>query len=256
MPELLLLRLEGPLQSWGVRARWDVRDSAREPSKSGVVGLLGAALGYARDDPRLVEELDAGLEMGVRVEREPGLLDDYQTVTGFLPMGGGGFKASGQTARELARLVADPDAEPYTVQSTRRYLTDGSYLVALAVASGAPEGLLRRCADALRRPHWPLFLGRRACVPTRPVLEALTDEYDGVEDALRRHPWSCLGANGRPRAGGPDARLRLIVERPGGAPRDERRLDGATRLYGRRFVHESTIPAPPAPPEAPTGDDA
>ncbi|MFW9879088.1 MAG: CRISPR-associated protein Cas5, partial [Candidatus Thorarchaeota archaeon] len=33
-PTLLVLRLEGPLQSWGLRARWDYRDTSTEPSKS------------------------------------------------------------------------------------------------------------------------------------------------------------------------------------------------------------------------------
>ena len=43
---ILFLRLEGPLQSWGIRSRWDVRETQPEPTKSGVIGLLGCALGY------------------------------------------------------------------------------------------------------------------------------------------------------------------------------------------------------------------
>ena len=49
MAEILLLRLEGPLQSWGGRARWDVRDTGRIPTKSGIVGLLGCALDIGRE---------------------------------------------------------------------------------------------------------------------------------------------------------------------------------------------------------------
>jgi CRISPR system Cascade subunit CasD len=238
---LLLLRLEGPLQSWGLRARWDVRDSAREPTKSGVVGLLAGAMGFGRDDPRIVEELDGGLRMGVRVEREPGLLKDYHTVTGFLPIARGGFKHSGvKTATRLETLLGNPDIEPSTIQSWRQYLTDGAFLVVLAARPSASVGLLSKCAAALERPYWPLFLGRRSCIPARPVLECLSDAYDGLEQALRRHPWSCLGVGGelRPDHGGASRPLRIVVESDQGAPRDDRRRLGAARLYGRRFIEE------------------
>ncbi len=63
----LLLRLAGPMQSWGVQRRFSVRDTGLEPSKSGVVGLLCAARGRRREEP--VTDL-AALGMGVRVDRE------------------------------------------------------------------------------------------------------------------------------------------------------------------------------------------
>lgn len=251
---LLLLRLEGPLQAWGLRARWDVRDSAREPTKSGVVGLLASALGYGRDDPRISGELEAGLDFGVRVEREATAIDDYHTVTGFFPMAGGGYKAGGsQRAATLDKLMQDPNAEPYTVQSTRRYLADGAFLVVLGAASD-DAALVDRCAAALARPEWPLFLGRRTCVPTRPVLEGRSDNYTTIPEALARHPWSCLGVGATDREGDDvPAMLRVVVEadapgvaREGRSPaaRDDRRGAGAARLYGRRFVHEYLVPNP------------
>jgi len=36
----LLLRLAAPLQAWGINSKFDIRKTEREPSKSGVVGLL------------------------------------------------------------------------------------------------------------------------------------------------------------------------------------------------------------------------
>jgi CRISPR system Cascade subunit CasD len=68
---VLLLRLAGPMQSWGVQSRFTVRDAGREPSKSGVIGLLCAALGRPRRDP--VADL-AALAMGVRVDQEGRML--------------------------------------------------------------------------------------------------------------------------------------------------------------------------------------
>ena len=78
---LLILRLEGPLQSWGENSKWDHRDSADLPTKSGIIGLLGCALGLPRKDPALVE-LCSAVRLAVRADR-PGIrTTDYQTVTG------------------------------------------------------------------------------------------------------------------------------------------------------------------------------
>ena len=84
MADLLILRLEGPLQSWGMRARWDVRDSSTEPTKSGVIGLLGAAMGFSKYSPEL-EDLDAELKMATRTDFPGRLMVDFHTVTGMLP---------------------------------------------------------------------------------------------------------------------------------------------------------------------------
>ncbi|MBM4284862.1 MAG: type I-E CRISPR-associated protein Cas5/CasD [Deltaproteobacteria bacterium] len=75
----LFLRLAGPMQSWGIQSRFTIRDTGLEPSKSGVVGLLAAALGRRGHEP--VADL-AALKMGVRVEREGLLKMDYHTAGG------------------------------------------------------------------------------------------------------------------------------------------------------------------------------
>src|SRR5574337_1235511 len=98
----LLLRLAGPMQSWGTTSRFDERDTQLEPSKSGVLGLICAALGRDRTQP--VDDL-AALRMGVRVDREGMLMRDYQTATGVL----------------IATGKADPGR---TVVSPRYYLAD------------------------------------------------------------------------------------------------------------------------------------
>lgn len=239
---VLLLRLEGPLQSWGGRSRWDVRDTQPEPTKSGVVGLLGCALGYERNDRRLEEELDAGLRFGVRVEQPGRVLRDYQTVTDFLPTAEGTFKHSGvKTAASLAKLRADAVATLATIISPRFYLEDAAFLVGLEERAGY-AGLLERCAAALAAPVWPIFLGRKTCVPSRPVLEALTSEYEGLEDALSRYPWSWHGAAGRDRTlPRPPESLEAHVEAgrsPDGelAARQDAVRVNVARQYGFRFA--------------------
>ena len=73
----LLLRLAAPLQSWGVASKFDTRDTAREPTKSGVIGLLAAALGRSRTEN--ADDLK-GLYFGVRIDQPGVLLRDYHTA--------------------------------------------------------------------------------------------------------------------------------------------------------------------------------
>lgn len=244
---VLLLRLEGPLQSWGGRSRWDVRETQPEPTKSSIIGLLGGALGYERGDTRLVDELDAGLRFGVRTEAPGQVLEDYQTVTDFLPTAGGDFKVSGGT-KSAAALRSDPTVRPATIISPRFYLEDAAFLVALAPIEQAPDDLLPRCAYALQHPRWPLFLGRKACIPTRPIFEALTEDYADLEHALQSHPWSRLGVNGLPRPHEhPSLPLAAFVEHPDGnlTRQDAMRLNAA-RVYD--FRNARSLPCFPEVP--------
>ena len=239
---ILLLRLEGPLQAWGSRSRWDVRDTQPEPTKSGVVGLLGCALGYERGDRRLEDELEARLRFGVRIEAPGRVLEDFQTITDFLPTAAGDFKVLGGT-KSAAALRSDPGARPATILSPRFFLEDAAFLVALEAGTQTHPELLPRCADALQRPVWPLFLGRKACVPTRPIFEALTDTYKHIEDALEQHAWSWLGASRVPRrSAGPPVPWTAYVEDPNGPllRQDALRLNAA-RLYGFRQVRKLTL---------------
>lgn len=232
---LLLLRLEGPLQSWGLRSRWDVRDTGEEPSKSGIVGLLGCALGYPVGDPRL-EELDAQLRMGVRVEHPGTRLVDFQTITGVMPTASGGVRGS-------------PD-DPATVISPRAYLQDAAFLVVL----DGPDEVLRRCAAALAAPRWPLYLGRKSCIPTRPVLEGLTDAYSSIEEALERHPWDW---GGRQTLKEPPSTLRIVVEDPAGeAIRPDRIRVNPARMYANRTVRVGHVPFPGEAPQGEGGTTA
>lgn len=247
---ILLLRLEGPLQSWGTRSRWDIRDTTPEPTKSGIIGLLGCALGYPMNDPRL-EKLDNTLRFGVRIENPGRVLVDYQTITDFLPTAEGTYRHSGvRTATSLERLRADPDVVPATIISPRAYLEDAAFLAALTQAESGVT-LLDECARALQAPKWPLFLGRKACIPTRPIYEMLSVDYGDLEDALRRHPWSWLGAAAK--EGGVRVRphhLETFVEVHEGlvgtniAVRQDAIRTNSARVYGFRTVKHLVIAFP------------
>lgn len=160
----LLLRLCGPMQSWGVQSRFTVRDTGLEPSKSGVVGLLCAALGIDRADDTALPPL-ATLRMGVRADREGTLKMDYHTAKNVLKAGGG--------IKE-------------TEVSRRYYLADACFLVGL---EGDNLPLLQRLHAALKNPVWPLFLGRKSFVPAEPTYlpDGLRLNTD-LETALKTYP--------------------------------------------------------------------
>ncbi len=187
MANTLFLRLEGPLQSWGERARWTVRDTAPEPTKSGLVGLLGCALGLWQDDD--LRQLSTALRLGVRCDRPGTLLVDYHTVVGGVLAADGKVKRTQSTGR------------PETVVSNRYYLCDASFLAALR---GEPD-LIARLAEAVQSPCWPLFLGRLCCPPARPPFERAGD-YPTLEAALAA--WPALV----PRPGESPGRVRAVVE--------------------------------------------
>lgn len=203
---VLLLRLAGPMQSWGVQSRFTVRDTGLEPSKSGVVGLLCAALGRRRDEP--VDDL-AELSMGVRVDREGVMVRDFHTAMNILTAGGG-LKAT----------------EP----SNRYYLADARFLVGFA---GDDLHLLHCLHTALHDPHWPLCLGRKAFVPGEPVwlADGLLSDV-GLAEALRDYPWQGLcQSDERP------PRLRLVLEDPNGtAVRPDQPLSFSERRFAPRRV--------------------
>ena len=172
MPNTLFLRLEGPLQSWGERARWSVRDTAPEPTKSGIVGLLACALGLTGDAD--LRQLSAEIRLGVRCDRPGTLLVDYHTV-------GGGYKKPQLLTAEGKPKISS--GRPHTEQTWRSYLCDASFLA--AVRAG-PE-LIARLAEAVQRPHWPVYLGRKSCPPSRPPFEGVGD-YPSLEAALEAWP--------------------------------------------------------------------
>ena len=171
----LLLRLEGPMQSWGTTSRFDQLDTGKEPSKSGVIGLLAAALGYDREDWKNVEPLTQ-LIMGVRHDR-PGILKrDYQTAGCAAP-------------KEIIR--ANGTLSDEGVVSERFYLSDACFLVGL---EGSDSGLLERAHDALRNPEWPLALGRKSYVPSEPVwLPDGLRKDENLKEALMKYPWITRG---------------------------------------------------------------
>ncbi|MFF4827939.1 type I-E CRISPR-associated protein Cas5/CasD [Streptomyces sp. NPDC001312] len=166
----LLMCFDAPMQSWGTRSQFASRDTATEPTKSGVVGLLAAALGIPRDADDKIKSL-ASLRMGVRVDREGVVEDDFHTV----------------------QNVPNTEGRNHRTATTRRfYLADALFLVGLETEE---KQLLHQLLNALTHPRWPVYFGRKAFVPARPIpsgglageLQPITNQ--SLDDALGTHPW-------------------------------------------------------------------
>jgi CRISPR system Cascade subunit CasD len=171
MPNTLFLRLEGPLQAWGdQQSKFVVRRTAEAPTKSGVIGLLCAALGVSRAqaEEKWLPAL-RGLRMGARIDRPGVRWWDYHTVGAKMQM----------------RIADGVDKTKRGAMLTRReYLCDASFLVVL---QGDPP-LMEQLHAAVRNPQWALYLGRKCCPASRPLLESRPPDFPDFLSAIRDFP--------------------------------------------------------------------
>lgn len=244
---VLILRLAGPLQSWGDQSRFNRRETRPEPTKSGVLGLLAAAQGHGREDAP-GELLD--LALGIRVDQAGTLLRDYHTVSDYrgrpLP----------QAAVNAKGVQKPTSPTKYTHVTQRYYLQDAVFAVGVAGTADLVDSL----AAAVRRPAFPLALGRRSCPPTHPIVLGL--HTGTLNDALRDQEWQAGHAARREfqrRHGRPShIDLPVTIETPDGddvvhdVPLSFSLRD--RRFTSRRVAH-SWVSAPTgfSDPDEPTG---
>lgn len=152
---VLMLKLAGPMQAWGDRSRFVTRGTRQEPTKSGILGMLAAAQGRRRTEP--IEDL-VQLKFGVRIDQPGQLLRDFQV-------------AISQDGRKSMPL------------SYRYYLADSVFVAAIEGESELISGL----SEALNDPVYPLYLGRRSCVPSGKINLGIRE--GGLDRALRTEKW-------------------------------------------------------------------
>lgn len=217
----LLMRLVGPMQSWGTTSRFDERDTGKEPSKSAIIGLLAAAMGIDRESWIDLEPL-ARLAMCVRHDR-PGIpKTDYQTA---------GCATSDTMIKASGAQSSDG------VVSTRHYLADAAFLVAL---EGQDLLLLSRANESLKNPVWPLGLGRKSYVPSESIW--IHDVIESsAHEVLATWPWLGEVRNWRSQ---PQQLLMSFESVDGaGAMRMDQPLSSfAERRFGARFVSSKLVP--------------
>ena len=181
MADFLIFRLYGPMASAGEIAVGEDRPTADHPSRSAVLGLIGAALGVRRDDEARQAALAKGYAVAVRVDAPGSLLRDYHTAQ-MPPATSGRRRNRLATRREELALPAD---RLTTVLSARDYRCDAVYTVGVACACEAPRWTLGEVAAALRAPVFTLYLGRKSCPPSVP-LDPRVVEADDLVEAMQR----------------------------------------------------------------------
>lgn len=207
--DTLMLRLAAPLQAWGVDSKFEIRKTNREPTKSGVIGLLAAALGARRDDEEILQKLNT-LRFGVRIDQEGRLLIDLHT------------------ARK---------DEKTSYLTRRHYLADAIFVVGL---ESEDRAFLQELKEALSHPAFPLYLGRRSCPPTQPVCLGIREE--GLIEALKNEAWQ-----GKKRRLQEAKTLRVIIDATpgdkGAAPQRDLAIsfNPTHRQYGYRAVREKIL---------------
>lgn len=186
MKHTLLLRLIGPMQSYGTRSKFAHRDTQPAPSKSAVVGMVAAAFGRQRSES--VTDI-AALRLGVRVDKRGIPQSDFQTAQNIISSDGTKIHDTG---------VSDRD-----------YLADAAFLVGL---EGNDPKFLERINTALTDPWFSIGLGRHDYLPSFPITfceegELRPIEPKPLEEALVHAP-----ALKRTK----DRHVRYLIEDPGG----------------------------------------
>ena len=179
MPEFLILKCQGALQAWGGHTYEDYRPSHIFPTRSAVVGLLGACLGITRQQQQQLKKLSDSFELtvlanpryveqrhfsGERKARKMTLqkITDYHTV--------------------LDARRADGGKRDDAIVSRREYLCDAEFTLALAFKDSADYDLAT-VVSAIKKPKYTPYLGRRSCPLQRPLYEAIVTA-DSVQHAL------------------------------------------------------------------------
>lgn len=208
MREFLILKLQGSMQAWGEHTFEGIRPSANAPTRSGLLGLLGACLGIRRSERDRQQQLAESVALAVRVDCRP--IAGKRGAARSLPM----VKATDFHTVQDARVEYTGLASHETILTWREYLYDAEFTVALWCRPGAPV-TLDRLETAVRQPLFTPYLGRRSCPLARPLWQARLTAADELA-ALRTVPPSggTVYTEGMPSAHRQHVRDLPLVDRP------------------------------------------
>lgn len=146
------------------------------PAQSMLTGLIANALGWRREDAGEHDRLQARLVFGARLDRPGTRIAEYQTAR--LLQNDSGWTTHGvpegrepSPSYKIDRL----GNKSLTLQRYRDHHADAAVLVALRLDPADEFPALNDVADALQRPARPLFLGRKPCLPTAPLIAGWCD---------------------------------------------------------------------------------
>lgn len=159
----ILLKMAGPLQSWGTSSHFDERHTDPYPSKSAVIGMVAAALGYRRSEQEKIKRLNE-LHFAVREDQTGNIVKDFQTAHSHKKNG----------------------ADDKAYLTPRYYLEDSVFIAALGSEN---SDLVEEIADALKHPYFQLFMGRRSCPVSEDFFMKIVENDVLTALSLEVLPW-------------------------------------------------------------------
>ena len=227
----LALYLRAPLQSWGASSKFGDRGTLDAPTRSGLLGLLAAACGVDKNDEARDREWlarAANLSVAVLAFRRGDRATDYHTV---------GARYDKDDPWQKRMIPTTPDGKPRGTDLTHRdYLADSVFGAVLA----GDDALVGEMAASLADPVWGVWLGRKSCIPTEPVLAGVFDSEDAARDALAGRLRDSLERGGGKVAGDDSTDVSFVVLEAPAGEEDETLLDVPVS-FGRRVFHARRV---------------
>ncbi len=178
--EYLVIRIQGLMMSFGEGDHWDVRGTNKFPTKSFLIGIIAAGLGFSRNETEKIREISQGVTFACREDKQPVFLRDFHTI--------------------LDTMKANGKKNDNAVISPRHYLSDGCYTVLLGLKGKHLKDTIVR---SLTNPVWPPYLGRKSCIPSVPLFSgesiSAKDDYEAfklvksINDNEAVNVYSCIG---------------------------------------------------------------
>jgi CRISPR system Cascade subunit CasD len=161
------------MASWGQAAVGGDRPTGVQPTRSAILGLLGAALGIKRENEASLNALQQSVQVAIKQCMPSSLMRDYHTT-----------QVPSHSSKVIHRSRKSELAEDKlnTILSSRDYRCDGLWVIALSSPPKATISL-QQIRDALIKPVFTLSLGRKSCPPAAP-LNPLLVSHENLKDAL------------------------------------------------------------------------
>lgn len=180
-------RLYAPLASFGDVAVGQRRPSLSAPTRSMLLGLLAGCLGIPRTESETHAELERAVGVATRTDSPGTLLVDYHTAQNpddtRQKVWTKTHRRPPATRREELSCTVDRTGLQVALDtqlSTREYRTDAAFAVCVWLRDEQSPFSLDAFAEALKRPVFPPFAGRKAAVLALPFEPTIVEAPNPV----------------------------------------------------------------------------
>ncbi|MEL6423471.1 MAG: type I-E CRISPR-associated protein Cas5/CasD [Pseudomonadota bacterium] len=165
----LALRFEAPLIAFGGVTIDHIGKTRDFPSLSMMTGLFANALGWDRTQREQHQHLQDRLIFGARIDHDnrSGVLRDQQNAD--LSREKSGWTSRGQPEKRAGGSLDQAH------RRVRDYHPDADVVVVAHLSEADVPPTLDDIRNAIDKPARPLFIGRKPCLPTAPLVQLLAN---------------------------------------------------------------------------------